>query len=466
MTAQFLTKGGVRNAALGGTGISSSNDLSGAIWNPSLLGQLSSIELLTDSRKFFWNLDNDNLGYNFASIGYPFGSLGTVGLSGSFFYGSNYSENKIGLHYGNSFFNNIFSIGFSIYNFNKGFEYSEFTRNDPFYELFGYRKNIFDGDIGITIKPARNFRIGLIGANLLQSDLALNPDDRDYLPFIFGTGFTYKWNDLTLIMDVLFEKHNQTKLNETIFAAGMEYQLFPGLAIRVGKDNYRFSAGFGLNIFAKEWTDKFIDPFSSTEFINIKGLKLILDYCFQYPISNIYSSYGDHFVGVRINFFNSTTELDKLSEKVPPKIEKEKEFVATVKVDTVYQYRVKIDTMVKQSILRDTVRVLDDKMKRYLLSKARQLRSAKSELETMKNWNKALTHLLFALKYYYSEKYQQAITECKTAIQLAPKLVLAYVRLGSIYYRLGDYGNARRYWNIAKRIDPQNPELNDIPEGF
>ena len=144
VSAQFLIRGGVRNAALGGTGISSSNDLSSAIWNPALLGEIGRIELLTDRRQYFWKLDNDNLAFNFASIGYPFGAFGTIALSGSFFNSLNYNESKIGLHYGKSLFNKKLSLGLSFYNYNKSFEHNTYTQTDPFFEQFGYKINNFD----------------------------------------------------------------------------------------------------------------------------------------------------------------------------------------------------------------------------------------------------------------------------------------------------------------------------------
>jgi len=97
------------------------------------------------------------------------------------------------------------------------------------------------------------------------------------------------------------------------------------------------------------------------------------------------------------------------------------------------------------------------------LQRTRELSKVKSDLKAMANWNRALRHLLNALKYYYAEQYNRAIDECKTAIKIAPQMALAYIRLGSIYYRLGQYNLAQRYWQIAKRIEPDNPELKEIP---
>lgn len=463
---QYLIKGGVRNAALGGTGVSSSTDLSSALWNPALLGLQDRIEILTDQRKFFWNLNNDDLKYNFLAIGFPLGTLGTLAASATIFNGANYNENKIGIHYGKAFFEDFISFGIGGYFYNKGFGHSQYTENDVFFDQFGYKKSAFDFDFGITVQSFPNTKIGLVAQNILRPNFALNDNDSDRLPLVIGAGFSYRWNKLLLVSDFYFENYENSSQNDFLYGVGIEYELMKRLSLRLGKDNYNLVGGFGLKIFSKEWTDKFFDPFSSTEFINIKGFDLVLDYCVQYPISGIISSYGDHFLGVRINFFNSTTEVEKLTDKVPPKIETKTDIVTEVKIDTVYVTKVKIDTVVKERVLHDTIRVYDRNAYQQLMQRTRELSKAKSDIRALANWNRALRHLLSSLKLYYSENYQAAIDECKSAIQLAPQMALAYIRLGSIYYRLGQYDLARRYWQIAYRIEPDNPELKEIPTGF
>ena len=470
--AQFLLKGGVRNAALGGTGIVSSNDLSAAIWNPALLGGLDRIELITDRRQFFWNLDNDNLAFNCVSVGYPFGNYGTLALSTSFINAAHYGENKIGIHYGNSLFQKRLSLGFSVYNYQKGYESYLYTENDPFYEEFGFKKSNFDFDLGIALQINKNFNIGFIAGNILKADLALNPNDSDFLPLSYGTGLMYNWKKVTLICDFLFETYEKNKKNELLFASGIEYKMTPKMVLRFGNNNYNMTAGFGLKLYSKEWSDKFVDPFTSVEFVNIKGFEIIMDYGVQYPLSGLISSYGDHFLGIKINFFNSTTEVDKLKDKVPPRIETQKvevkvpDYITKIKQDTVYTLKVKIDTLIKKIVMRDTVRIYDNVPSELLLKSAKELEATKNQLAGMRNWNRALTHLLIALKYYYSEQFDKAINECQNAIKIAPKLTLAYVRLGSIYYRIGDINNAKRYWKMAKRIEPENAELKKIPEKY
>ena len=243
-------------------------------------------------------------------------------------------------------------------------------------------------------------------------------------------------------------------------------KLMKKLLLRFGNDNYRIASGFGLNIFSKRWTEKFYDPFSSNEFLNIKGFDIVLDYCVQLPIKGLYSSYGDHFLGVRINFFNSTTDMSLLKNKVPPRIEEKSKLVTQIKEDTVYVVKVRVDTLVKNSVMRDTVKIYDKKTYEMLMANAKELKEAKRELKGMSNWNTAMMHLLNSLKFYYSEQYDKAISECKNAIKYAPGMALAYVRLGSIYFRIGQVDLAKQYWKTAKRIDPNNEELKQIPTQY
>ena len=85
-------KGGLRNAAMGGTGIGSSDDASASVWNPALLDKISHFVLITDSRPYIMQMDNDEIYQNFTYFSAPFDSLGTVGISGGLFHSNGYEE--------------------------------------------------------------------------------------------------------------------------------------------------------------------------------------------------------------------------------------------------------------------------------------------------------------------------------------------------------------------------------------
>ena len=73
-----------------------------------------------------------------------------------------------------------------------------------------------------------------------------------------------------------------------------------------------------------------------------------------------------------------------------------------------------------------------------------------------------LIHITNATKFYYLKDLDNAVKECNSAIKLAPNMALAYIKLGSIYYRMGNQEKAFINWRIAKAIDPNNPELKAV----
>ena len=84
------------------------------------------------------------------------------------------------------------------------------------------------------------------------------------------------------------------------------------------------------------------------------------------------------------------------------------------------------------------------------------------EQVSQSNQNKAMRHLSRSLRYFYSEKYRDALTEVNTAIELNPNLAIAYGRRGSIYYRLGDNRRATLNWNVALQLDPDFTEIYEM----
>ncbi len=78
------------------------------------------------------------------------------------------------------------------------------------------------------------------------------------------------------------------------------------------------------------------------------------------------------------------------------------------------------------------------------------------------NQNKAMRHLSRSLRFFYSERYRDALSEVNLAIELNPNLAIAYGRRGSIYYKLGDARRATLNWNVALQLDPEFTEIYDI----
>jgi len=84
------------------------------------------------------------------------------------------------------------------------------------------------------------------------------------------------------------------------------------------------------------------------------------------------------------------------------------------------------------------------------------------EMASQLNQNKAMRHLSRSLRFFYSERYRDALSEVNIAIELNPDLAIAYGRRGSIYYKLGDIRRATLNWNVALQLDPEFTEIYDM----
>jgi tetratricopeptide (TPR) repeat protein len=471
--AIYIEQGGVRNAALGSCGIASSNDLSASVYNPALLAIVNRAGLLTDSRKYFWDLVNDELSFNYTAIGIPFGRFGYLASSGSFFSSNLLNQNKIGLHYANFLLGNKLTFGVSAYQYQIGYDQNEFTVVDPFFQEYGYDKSVYDFDFGLAYRFSDKLKFGFVGYNLSSADIALAEENEDKIARKFGVGIDYTWGKANIVSDVKYTSSEIETQNGYEFSLGCEYELAKNFDLRAGYDQYSLSSGFGINLLSKEITNTNYDPISSKEILNIRKIEIGIDYMFQFPISGIISKYGDHVIGIRINYKSSSDEIEKLSKFVPP-VEK---YVTHSEAKDLSDNNVKVDSLLTpviavvdtvfvesiiEKVLYDTIVVFSGVPDSTYMQKARELEAMKAENKILRANNKAQWHLLEALKKYYSGDYYDAIDECKRAIQLAPGLAIAYIRLGSIYLKVNEPEKAKFYWKKARRIEPNNPELKRI----
>lgn len=67
--------------------------------------------------------------------------------------------------------------------------------------------------------------------------------------------------------------------------------------------------------------------------------------------------------------------------------------------------------------------------------------------------------LMSALNNIYDGKYNNTIIDCNDVIYLEPDNVLAYKRLGSAYWALGNKERAKSVWKSASKIAPNDEEL-------
>ena len=80
--------------------------------------------------------------------------------------------------------------------------------------------------------------------------------------------------------------------------------------------------------------------------------------------------------------------------------------------------------------------------------------------------NEAMRHLSRSLRFFYDERYRDALSEVNIAIAVNPNLAIAYGRRGSIYYKLGDSRRATLNWNVALQLDPKFIEIHDMLKAY
>ncbi len=472
--ALIVENGGARNISMGNTGIASSNDNSSAVYNPALLYRIKNIQLTSNYTKFFWKLYNDNLSNGFFAISMPFRKIGSFSVTSNFFNSTDFNKTRFGIHYGKNFFNK-FSLGLSFFDYNYSFEKNIYTYNDPLFINNGFSKNFINFDLSAYSSLSNNIGIGIIYKNILKTDISLASNKSDFLPNILGIGFNYNISKFDIAVDFEHTFENVSNISSNIGKLGFEYLMNKNLALRCGVNNNSLTGGFGIRIFHKLKTEIIHDPLTSDEIVNTTLINFTLDYAFQYPINSIVSNFGDHFFGIKIDYSNASSPKERYRDLVPPKIQKvyyKRTFIDSFKNQNVntdtflIKQKIKIDTVYIEKIKLDTIRIYSGVPDTLYRKKIAELEKTKLKLENVKRINKALIHLSNAMKYYYLNNYSQALSECKKAIVLAPDLALGYIRIGSIYYKIGDFKKAKKYWKKAKLIDPNNPEIKVIPKNF
>jgi tetratricopeptide (TPR) repeat protein len=71
-------------------------------------------------------------------------------------------------------------------------------------------------------------------------------------------------------------------------------------------------------------------------------------------------------------------------------------------------------------------------------------------------------YLFAALNHIYEGRYDLAIQECTIVIELQPKNILGWKRLGSGYYAIGKKDKAKETWEKALKVAPDDPELKQF----
>ncbi|NQT65195.1 MAG: hypothetical protein HQ554_03340, partial [FCB group bacterium] len=424
--------GGVRNAALGETGIASSQDVSTAVWNPAGLANFNYFQLITDSRPYMMQMDNDEIAQNFVYLSFPINKVpGAFALTGGSFNSNAYTEGRFGLHYGANIFpkklSDKLSVGLSLFDYYTSFQ--DININES--------KNAFDLDLGFSYRLNQYANFGLLAGNILQADMAIDSNNEDKLPMRLGLGSKFTWKKINISGDLLYRKYQN--YNELGFGVGAEYLLARNLQLRLGVNNHDLTGGFGVNFYSQKWIEPTVDKKSKE--MNFSFLQISMDYAFQYPLgeasesgiisigNSLESDYGEHFFGIRIDFGKTRDTKENLASLFPSQFGPDSD----ARADTVFIEKVVIDTVIQTRTIHDTIKIIERVIDEKEVEQKVQEEASKIRRSDIKKINQATVHLNSALEFYYSEEYYKAIDECNRAITLAPDLSLSFIRLASIY---------------------------------
>jgi len=320
--------GGVRNAALGNAGIGSAVDASAAAKNPALLGYLKRYSIITDTRHYSIQLDNDEIGQNFTYFAIPTKKFGTVAFSGGLFNSEVYSEGNFGVHLGKTYMDSKLGFGLGVKTL-----YTNFVDLDK-------NKISADVDFGVAYKFSDKLKLGFVASNLLATDMGIENEDK--IPREFGIGFTTTHGRYTVVGDL---KYRDDFSEAMLFALGSEVNFADNFDIRAGINNSYYTSGFGLKIYEKSSLIKF-NKKTDIE-ADVKSLEVTLDYSFEYPLNfssgdnignEVETEYGNHYFGLNFEFGAAKASKEKLMKLFPSK------FARFGEADTIFVEKVKIDT--------------------------------------------------------------------------------------------------------------------------
>lgn len=84
---------------------------------------------------------------------------------------------------------------------------------------------------------------------------------------------------------------------------------------------------------------------------------------------------------------------------------------------------------------------------------------AEKQTSTDKAMERGFIHMQKGLDYYYAGKFDVALEHYKTVVALMPDSKYGQERLGSIYFQLNQYENAKSAWEAALALDPEDTDL-------
>lgn len=468
----FLSWGaGARSLGMGKAFVSIADDASATYWNPAGLAQIDRKEI-TALHAILWA---DTM-YDFISYVHPITGMGTVGGSITRLYSGKFdgrdennipthefsdSQTALGASYGKQIVD-VLALGASI---------KYVTHN-----LDDHKNGNFTFDIGAMYKSpmVEHLQVGLNLRNLIGMRTGAPTEDK--LPLTLRFGFNYKLLRDKLVLVVDLEK-SKAPLS---YHFGAEYWAFQYLAVRLGMDPEEFTLGFGIR-----YRDYGLDYAFATHDLG-GSHRLSASWKFGPSITAASETmalehYKEAVAAYERGLYQRAVEkLIRTLTLDPKNIEAKSKLVKLERVAKIIPREVK-ETKRAKLIKQAVLSYLDGNIKftlnalRYLLSIEPEDREVDRLLKTIARVEKVdlveeITpgmslvdqKLYNALNYFYEGKYDMTIREAHDVLSLEPNNALAYKRIGSAFFAMGQREKAKQAWNRSLQMNPADKSLREF----
>ena len=479
MPGAFMSWGaGARSLGMGKAFVAIADDATATYWNPAGLAGVTRSEL-TALHAALWG----GTVYDFISYVHPTQTGGTFGFSGTRLFLGGFegrdSENRYthsfediqsayGVSYGQKILNTL-SIGT--------------TLKKMSHTLDNHKSGSYIVDIGALYSPVDNLSLGLN----LQNLLALTYGTSDRLPIIARVGLSYRLlrERLTLGMDVQSAIGWETGLPLHV---GAEYLATDFLALRMGMDPSEFNMGLGFR-----YEDYGLDyAYATHELGGSHRISATIAFgrsvqAMKHLTSREHEAEGDaaYEAGLyreavrsyeRAYSLNPDSSdlgrkldlLSRIARIIPDNVENTDP--ARLLRRGIYEY---VSNSNAQSLLLVLNHILSenpaDETARRLLRMMGSLENiADPQIRVPSGLTLTEYKLHGALQYFYDAKYAEAIRELQDVITVDPANAVAFKRLGSAFYAMGNRTRAVEAWEESLKRDPSDHALreflNNLPD--
>jgi len=470
----FLSWGaGARSLAMGKAFVAMADDASATYWNPAGLGNVERQEAMM-LHTMLWA----GTTYDFMSYVRPLAQLGAVGLSLVRLYTGGFEGYDIYNEKTTSFSDDQMAVTMSMgkklmktLSIGANFRYLKHT-------LAYHTNSSFLVDMsGLYAFPGvSDLKVGLNIQNVFENEI--KPSE-DKIPLTMRLGIAYKQFKKRLALSLDAVSIANVPGMETHF--GMEYWALKNLSIRAGMDQQEKTFGFGMN-----WRNLGIDYAMAMHELGLshrmsasvrfgpsiaaqRDMNARQEYLKAHAaFEKGYLSRGNDFLARAVSLAPQNSdyqyELDRIdvfltAYREVPKPNKEHELIRRA----AKKY---LDRRVEHSleILRYFLTLDPGNAKIIALIQAIKIKEGidKPEPELPSGMSLVDKKLYDSLNCFYAGKYETSLKLAQDVLILEPNSALAYKRIGSAFFTIGEMEKAVVNWKKSLELDPTDEKLKQF----